>query len=153
MPFFVIFLSIPLIELALFIIIGGEIGVGATLLWLVTAAVLGSFIIQNQGISALSATRQSLDRGRLPQPSLFETLCSVLGGLLLIIPGFFSDMLAVALLVPAVRNYFRRRMARHFNIDPNAQPDIIAGEYEVVVEESTTTSSPPPRPRLPDLEP
>lgn len=151
MPFFIIFLSIPLIELALFIIIGGEIGVGATLLWLVAAAALGSFIIQNQGINALSATRQSLDRGRLPQPSLFETLCNVLGGLLLIIPGFFTDMLAVALLVPGVRNSFRRRMARHFNIDPNAQADIIAGEYEVVMDDPAP--SPPPRPRLPDWEP
>jgi UPF0716 protein FxsA len=147
MPFFIIFLSIPLIELALFIIIGGEIGVGPTLLLVVGAAVLGSFIIQNQGISVLDATRKSLDQGRLPQQSLFETLCNVLGGLLLIIPGFFSDMLAVALLVPAVRNYFRRRMARHFNIDMTAQADIIAGEYEIVDE------PPPPRPRLPDLEP
>ena len=147
MPFLVIFLSIPLIEIALFIIVGGEIGVGPTLLLLVASAVLGSFIIQNHGISALSATRRSLENGRLPQTSLFETLCTVLGGLLLIIPGFFSDILAMALLVPAVRNYFRRRMARHFNIDMAAQADIIAGEYEIVDE------PPPPRPRLPDLEP
>lgn len=149
MPFFVLFLSIPIIEIALFIMVGGEIGVGPTLLLLVAAAVFGSFIIQNHGVSALAATRRSLDEGRLPQTSLFESLCTVLGGLLLIIPGFFTDILALALLVPAVRNALRRRMARQFNIDMNAQADIIAGEYEVVREDAAT----PPRPRLPDLEP
>lgn len=155
MPFLMIFLSIPLIEIALFILVGGAIGAGWTILLVVGSAVLGSFIIQNQGISSFEATQRALREGHMPQDTVFETLCGLLAGLLLIIPGFFSDMLALALLAPVVRNRLRRRMATHYGVDPASRySDIITTEYEVVPEDAPESrNNAPHNPRLPDLKP
>lgn len=151
MPFLMLFLCIPLIEIALFVIVGGAIGAGPTILLVIASAVLGSFVIQNQGINSVETTQRALRDGYMPQISVFTPMCGVLAGLLLIIPGFFTDLLALALLVPVVRASLRRRMARFFGVDPTrTPPDIISGEYEIVVEE---TASPPQNPRLPDLKP
>lgn len=153
MPFLMLFLCIPLIEIATFIMVGGAIGAVPTILLVIASALLGSFVIQNQGINSFETTQRALREGYMPQINVFTHMCGVLAGLLLIIPGFFTDILALALLVPVVRAALRRRMARFFGVDPAREaPGVIAGEYEIVVEE-TTGPVPPQNPRLPDLKP
>lgn len=105
------FLLLPFIEIALFVIIGGEIGVWATIGLVLLAAIAGVMLIRQQGMQAALELQQSLGGLRDPlQPMAHRTLLSI-AGLLLILPGFLTDAVALLLLVPAVRNLILKRIA------------------------------------------
>lgn len=101
--FLLLFCIIPLIEIVLFIQIGGEIGALATVIWLVLAALLGVNLIRLQGIATVLRVRDMLGRGEAPEQALAEGLLLAVAGVLLIIPGFASDFIALLILVSPVR--------------------------------------------------
>jgi UPF0716 protein FxsA len=96
-------LLVPLIEIVLFIQVGGRLGVGLTLLWLLISAVLGVLVIRVQGLLSVYRVRGALARGQLPAMEMLESLALVLAGILLIVPGFFTDFLALLLLIRPLR--------------------------------------------------
>ena len=98
-----LFLIIPAIEIALFIQIGGAIGVIPTLLLIVVTAVLGVTLLRMQGLLTLVRVQESLDRGEIPAIELVEGLMLLISGAFLLTPGFFTDAVGFAVLVPAVR--------------------------------------------------
>lgn len=105
-----IFVLLPIIEIALFVIIGGEIGVWATLALVMLAAVAGAALIRRQGMLAAHDLQQSLRELRDPaRPMAHRSLLSI-AGVLLIVPGFFTDFMALLLLFPAMRNLLLRRI-------------------------------------------
>lgn len=105
------FLLLPIVEIALFVLIGGEIGVWATLALVVLAGVAGVALIRQQGTRAALDLQQSLNGLRDPlQPIAHRTLL-LIAGLLLIVPGFLTDALALLLLVPAVRRLILGRFS------------------------------------------
>jgi UPF0716 protein FxsA len=91
-------LAFPLAEIALLIVVGRAIGVAATLGLLVLAGVIGVGLIRVQGFATLLRVRAALERGEAPTDALFRGACFVAAGLLLILPGFLSDIIALALL-------------------------------------------------------
>lgn len=99
----VAFITVPLIEIALFIQIGGAIGLWPTLLIVVLTAILGTFLVRQQGALALSQLRDRLDRLDDPTEQLAHGAMILFSGALLLTPGFFTDAVGFALLVPAVR--------------------------------------------------
>ena len=111
MVFLWIFVLLPVIEIALFVTIGGEIGVWATLAWVLLAAMAGVALIRWQGARAALDLQQSLNDLRDPSASVAHRTLLVLAGFLLIVPGFFTDVLAGFLLIPAVRNLVLRQIA------------------------------------------
>ncbi len=140
---FVLFLAIPLIEIALFIQVGGLIGLWPTLAIVVLTAFLGTWMIRAQGVMALDRLRASLNELRDPTEPLAHGAMILIAGALLLTPGFFTDAIGFALLIPPVRSavyaYLRRRMAvRGFAAGPGpARPEdppdvIIDVEYEEV---------------------
>lgn len=110
--FLMLFCIIPLIEIVLFIQIGGEIGALATLVWLALAALVGINLIRLQGMATVLRTREMLARGEAPEQALAEGLLLVVGGVLLIIPGFASDLIALLLIIPPLRKTWVRRWLR-----------------------------------------
>lgn len=100
---FVAFLAVPLIEIALFIQIGGAIGLGWTLATVVLTAVLGTVLVRNQGIHAMSQLRSSFSDLRDPTEPLVHGAMILFSGALLLTPGFFTDAVGFLLLVPGVR--------------------------------------------------
>lgn len=98
-----LFLIIPAIEIALFIQVGGVIGVLATLLLIVTTAVLGAALLRMQGLHTLARVQQVTRRGEVPAVELVEGLMLLISGALLLTPGFFTDTIGFAVLLPAVR--------------------------------------------------
>jgi UPF0716 protein FxsA len=96
-------LALPLIEIALFIVVGGAIGVWPTLGLVVGAGVGGVAVIRMQGARALDRTRRAFDRHADPSAEVLGGALSVLAGILLIAPGFLTDIVAIALLLPPVR--------------------------------------------------
>ncbi len=143
--FFFLFLLFPFIELAVLIKVGGAIGVLPTLLLLVAAAVLGSLLMRVAGLATALRAREKLARGEVPEGEMLEGMMIALGGGLLLLPGFISDVFGLVLLLPFTRrllaNKLRQRMAeqalrqRAFANDlaarsGQARPDVIEGEFE-----------------------
>ena len=140
---FALFIAIPLIEIALFIQVGGLIGLWPTLAIVVFTAFLGTWMIRAQGVMALDRLRASLNELRDPTEPLAHGAMILIAGALLLTPGFFTDAIGFALLIPPVRStvyaHLRRRMkVRGFAAGPGpARPEdppdvIIDVEYEEV---------------------
>ena len=136
--------GLPIAEIAGFVVIGGRIGVLATLAWVFLAAGLGLAIIRLQGMATALQVRAALARDELPGRALFDGACVALAGLLLMIPGFVSDAVAILLLLPPLRSLaFRliaRRFAPHLRVDITGTGErrrgvIIEGEYQEIDEE------------------
>jgi UPF0716 protein FxsA len=155
MPLFVIFIVIPLIEIVLFIQIGGEIGILTTLLLTFITALIGSFLVRSQGLRTLLSARGALEKGGMPLQQIFDGICIAVAGALLITPGFLTDFIGFALLVPRLRHLLQAKTAHHFKGGftyssgqarrsgqnnarrPHDEDDIIEGEYEKVDEDQT----------------
>ena len=104
-------IGVPLIEIGLFIEIGGFIGLWPTLALVVLTAAIGSWQLRAQGLATLARGRQQLDRGQLPKRELFDGFCLVIAGALLLTPGFMTDAVGLALFVPGFRDMLRRYLA------------------------------------------
>ncbi|MBT8455545.1 MAG: FxsA family protein [Rhodobacteraceae bacterium] len=138
---FVLFLTVPLIEIALFIQIGGWIGLMPTLAIVVLTAILGTYLVRSQGAQALGKLRRSFDELRDPTEPLAHGAMILFSGALLLTPGFFTDAVGFALLVPGIRSavyrYIRARVQVsqvHYGERP-AQPyddQTIDGEFEEI---------------------
>ncbi len=105
---FVLFLFIPLIEIYFLIQVGEVIGAGWTIFSVVATAVIGIGLIRTQGASTLLRAQANLQRGSLPALEILEGIALAVSGVLLLIPGFFTDTLGFILLIPA----FRRAMIK-----------------------------------------
>lgn len=100
---FAIFVAVPLIEIALFIQVGGAIGLWPTLLVVVITALAGTWLVRSQGAQALLRLRRSMSELSDPTESLAHGAMILFAGALLLTPGFFTDAIGFALLVPRVR--------------------------------------------------
>jgi UPF0716 protein FxsA len=98
-----LFIAVPLLEIFLFIQVGGWIGAWPTIGLVVLTAIAGAFLLRWQGLATLFRARQSLDRGQLPARELLEGVFLVFGGALLLTPGFFTDAIGFACLIPPAR--------------------------------------------------
>jgi len=101
---FLAFLAVPLIEIALFINVGGAIGLWPTLGIVVLTAILGTYLVRSQGLMALSKVQQSFAQLNDPTEPLAHGAMILFSGALLLTPGFFTDAVGFALLVPGVRS-------------------------------------------------
>ena len=97
------FLALPLIEIALFIKLGQMFGVLPTLLGVIASAILGGLVIRMQGLSLMAEIRATMGRGQLPARSITDAMMVFFAGVLLLIPGYFTDLIAILLLLPPVR--------------------------------------------------
>lgn len=141
MRLFLLFLIVPLIEIALFIQVGGVIGLGWTLLIVILTAVLGTVLVRSQGMAVLDRLRSSLDELHDPTEPLAHGAMILFSGALLLTPGFFTDAVGFALLVPGIRTRIYEAVRRRLVITdlrrrrPHARPadpGVIDGEYEEV---------------------
>lgn len=145
---FTIFLAIPLIEIALFIVVGGAIGLWPTLAIVLGTAVLGSFLVRQQGARALAELQSSLRNLNDPAAPLAEGAMILLAGALLLTPGFFTDTIGFCLLVPGLRKalfgWLRRNVrvstfsSQGFSAESSPgvrrapDDDVIEGDFEEV---------------------
>jgi UPF0716 protein FxsA len=109
-------LALPLIEIALFVVVGQAIGLVPTLLGVLLAAIAGGLIIRWQGIEALREMQVRMQRGEMPARQMGDTMFIVAGGLMLVVPGFFTDVIGLLLLLPWTRELIYRLLARNFRV-------------------------------------
>ena len=103
MPLLVIFIIIPLIELAVILKVNSFIGIGWTLGLIVLTAFVGVKLLRQQGLSTLLRANQKMQQGQIPAQEMAEGFLLALAGALLLTPGFVTDALGFTLLVPATR--------------------------------------------------
>lgn len=149
---FLAFLAVPLIEIALFIQVGGAIGLFPTLLIVIVTAILGTVLVRNQGLHALEQVKSSFNQMRDPSEALAHGAMIVFAGALLLTPGFFTDAVGFALLVPAFRLAVFRWVRARVKVTTvsGAGPqgprqhgaDVIDGEYSEVTPDSPEMRGP-----------
>src|SRR5438552_14519879 len=104
-------IGLPLAEIFVFILVGEAIGAGPTVALVALSALAGAAILRHQGFAVGRRLRAEVERGELPVAAAFDGACIFLAGLLLIVPGFITDLVAVLLLVPALRGLLRAGLA------------------------------------------
>lgn len=134
-----LFVIVPVIEIALFIEIGGRIGLWSTLGLVFLTAIVGTWLLRAQGLATLQRARGELDAGRLPARELFDGACLLVAGAFLLTPGFFTDGVGFLLLLPpfriVLRRYFAQRVTVHMAQHPPGagqgpgQPGGAGGRY------------------------
>src|SRR5690606_779070 len=92
---FLIFLVVPLIEIACFVLIGQAFGLWPTLLGVVLMAFAGALVLRLQGMALLAEIRDTMGRGMLPARALADAMLVAIAGLLLLTPGYFTDLLGL----------------------------------------------------------
>lgn len=116
MYLFLAFLMVPLIEIGLFIQIGGAIGLWPTLAIVVLTAIIGTSLVKSQGRLALGQMRQSFETLSNPAEPLAHGAMILVAGALLLTPGFFTDAVGFALLVPPVRIAVYRYLSKRVTV-------------------------------------
>ena len=143
---FLLFLAVPLIEIALFIQVGGIIGLWPTLGIVILTAIVGTYLVRSQGLMALGQIRGSFERLDNPTEPLAHGAMILFSGALLLTPGFFTDAVGFSLLVPQVRSAAFKYLRSRIKVQsvsfgsanpPQPEDDIIDATYEEV----------PPKPR------
>jgi len=124
----------PFVEIALLIRLMGAIGFIPTLGLLLISATAGISVIRHQGLSALTRVQQALARGELPAREVANSGIATLGGLLLLIPGILSDILALPCLIPTLRLRLADRLIASRSIMPTSvnrshEDTVIEGEF------------------------
>jgi UPF0716 protein FxsA len=162
----VLFIGLPLLEIAVFIEVGGIIGVWATIGLIIATTVAGSLLLRAQGLATLTRARAQMDAGHLPAREIFDGFCVVLAAGLLVLPGFVTDALGLLLFLPPVRDLLRLMITRRIAAKAargearifvdgievgrrrGRSGKVIEGEYEDITEEDDTGEPPPDRRRL-----
>lgn len=110
---FLLFALVPVIELYLLVQVGGEIGVLPTIALVLFTGVAGAWLARTQGLEVLARIQLDLSRGVMPTDSLLDGACILIAGVLLLTPGFITDIFGLLLLLPMSRVVLRRYFSRH----------------------------------------
>jgi UPF0716 protein FxsA len=99
----VILLAWPLAEIAGFVVVGSALGLWWTLALVILTGLLGAFLLRQQGLHLLRTLSQQSQGGQIPPSSLVDGAMIVVAGILLLLPGFITDLIGIALFIPFVR--------------------------------------------------
>ncbi|MEM7500223.1 MAG: FxsA family protein [Pseudomonadota bacterium] len=109
---FLLLLLVPLIEIGLFIEVGGWIGLWPTIAVVILTAVIGTALLRSQGLATLRELQSRLDRGDHPGSTLAHGALILVAGVVLLTPGFFTDAVGFLLLVPTFRSFLIAHLAK-----------------------------------------
>lgn len=127
-------LSLPILEIYVLIKLGGLLGFLPTLLLLFAAASAGAYLLRTQSWSAWQNVQASLARGELPAAELMDGMLIMAGAILLVLPGFLSDLAGLLCLIPSSRKAITAYLVKHrYNMDakqgPAKKTNVIEGEF------------------------
>ncbi|WP_442595426.1 FxsA family protein [Neobacillus sp. D3-1R] len=115
MRFLILFLIIvPAGEIALLMLSGQVIGVWPTVLIILSTGVIGAYLAKRQGMATLYEVQRQLQTGQVPGEALLDGICILVGGTLLLTPGFITDTFGFLLLFPTTRIIFKNYMKKWF---------------------------------------
>ena len=122
---------IPLIEIYLFIEIGGQIGAGYNILFILLTAVIGLYFAKLEGINTIRSGMNQLTNNQMPIYEMVSGAALAFAAVLLIIPGFATDIIGFLLIIPFTRNLLFKFITKKYEkTKVNGEDDLIEGEYE-----------------------
>jgi len=147
--FLLLFIVLPIAEMAVLIKVGGMIGVLNTIGLVLLTAVIGAWLLRQQGLATLLRANERLNSGELPAREVVEGLILAVGGALLLTPGFITDTAGFLCLLPGSRHWLAAQALRRLTVagqvqmrtfhfrsgprdpfHPGADGDIIEGEFQ-----------------------
>ena len=112
MPYAVLlFIVMPIVEIALLLRMGDVVGWIPTLLIVIVTAIVGSAMLRQQGLATLNKARQRMDGGEMPAQQLLEGILIMIGGVLLLTPGFVTDTFGFICLIPVTRQWLAAKLS------------------------------------------
>jgi UPF0716 protein FxsA len=121
MPVLLLLLLGTAIEITVLVLIGSAIGVLPTIGLVVLATIVGVALLRREGTRTLTAFRTKVRAGQQPQGEMLDGVLIAAAGILIVLPGFVSDLLAIALLFPPTRAMIRKRVLRRVEAQAKAQ--------------------------------
>ena len=112
---FLLFIFIPIIEIAIFISIGSKIGVLNTIAIILMTALVGIFLVRRQGMSLLFNAQRNIMQGIMPTEEIKGGVFLLVSGLLLITPGFFTDCIGFAMFLKPVQDFVSKKARNYFS--------------------------------------
>ena len=140
MPVLLVLLAATIIELTVLIAVGHAIGVLNTIALLIIASLVGAALLRREGAKTLAAFVEALRTRRPPHQELLDGMLIAAAGVLIVMPGFVSDVLGLLLLLPPIRALVRQRILRSTSLNT-------PGGYrsDTVIEGEVVDDPPPPR--------
>jgi len=111
---FLIFILVPIIEISIFISIGSKIGVLNTISIILITAIVGIFLVRRQGLSLLFNAQKNMRDGIFPSQEIKGAIFLLISGLLLITPGFFTDIIGFLMFIPKMQNIISNFAYRYY---------------------------------------
>ena len=128
-PFFILFIALPALEIFLFIKIGGQVGALNTVALIFLTAIIGVYFAKLQGIQTLKSGMVNLYQNKMPIYEIMSGASIAIAALLLIIPGFFTDLIGFLLLIPLTRKIiFRLLLKNKSQTEVKHEDEAIDGE-------------------------
>jgi len=108
----VTFIVVPTIEIAIFIWTGGYIGIWSVIALILLTGILGTIIVRHEGMETIRRAQLSFQRGEVPREEILDGICILIGSVLLITPGFFTDLVGFLVVFPLTRKPFKLGMKK-----------------------------------------
>ena len=112
---FLLFAVVPVAEIYVLVSVGSVIGVLPTVALVLLTALAGAHLARMQGLSVMMRIRENLAQGFMPAEELLDGLLIFLAGMVLLTPGFLTDIAGLLILLPATRNMFKRWLRKKFD--------------------------------------
>lgn len=125
----ILFTVVPLVELALLIEVGGQIGAANTIAIVILTGLAGAALARSQGFQVIDRIRTEMAAGQLPGDSLIDGVLVLSGALLLLTPGLITDTIGFTILIPFTRAIFKTYLKRYFQT--KVQTGEIRANYRV----------------------
>ena len=115
MPYlFLLFIAMPIAEIAVLIQVGSAIGAWTTIAIVILTAIIGTFMLRQQGMATLAKAQHRMQAGEMPAQQLLEGLLLLIGGVLLLTPGFITDFFGFCTLIPWSREFLAKQLAKRW---------------------------------------
>ena len=129
-PFFLSIILIPIVEIYLFIKLGSQIGAFTTISLIFATAIIGVYYAKYEGLNTLKSAIKLLSENKKPRYEIFSGTAIAIAAVLLIIPGFATDMFGFLIIFPITRRIIFQKLLKKVNKDNVNRNDFIEGEYE-----------------------
>lgn len=115
-----LFIAVPIIEIALFIQVGGILGLWPTIAIVLITAIVGASLVRQQGLQTFMSMQQKMQQGTLPAKEMADGIMLAVAGVLLLTPGFMTDIFGFALLFEPSRQKITQFFMQHVKVQTNA---------------------------------
>lgn len=112
---FLLFVLVPVAEIYLLVTVGSSIGAFPTVALVILTALAGAHLARMQGLSTMMRIRENLDQGFMPAEELLDGVLIFLAGMVLLTPGFLTDIAGLLILLPVTRNIFKQWLRKKFD--------------------------------------